>query len=65
MNREIFEMSDVGVAVPGLDTVGSGSASDTARNTLSAHLNPIEGLRLSSTAEMSLFGYGTGIAIEC
>ena len=30
MNLENFEMSDVGVAVPGLDTVGIGSASDTA-----------------------------------
>jgi len=29
INLENFEMSDVGVAVPGLDTVGSGSASDT------------------------------------
>ncbi len=29
MNLEIFDMSDVGVAVPGLATVGSGSASDT------------------------------------
>jgi hypothetical protein len=28
MNLEIFEMSVVGVAVPGLDTVGTGYASD-------------------------------------
>jgi hypothetical protein len=53
MNLEIFEMSDVGVAVPGLDTVGSASISDTARKIPEESLNPVEACPLSSFAEIS------------
>ena len=43
--------------------IGNPYTSETARNFPSLSLYPIERLQLSSTAEMSLFGYGTGIAI--